>query len=282
MKVWLNNRIMDQNRATIPLFDRGFLYGDGVFETMRTYGGKIFKADRHLDRLYRSLKITEIKVPYSRSFLKNEIYKLLKKNKLKDAYIRLAVTRGAGRVGLSGIKCENPTIAIVANKLTPYPEVMYKKGISVKVASIRQNENSPISGMKSLSFMNYILARLEAKKSGFDDALMLNSRKEISEATVSNIFIVKGRKLLTPPLSSGILPGITRGVILEIAPKAGLTPYERALEVPELYRADEVFLTNSIMEIMPVIRINNRLIGNGVPGTFTERLALMYRSLLLR
>lgn len=281
MKIWINNKIVDDRAAKVSVFDRGFLYGDGVFETMRSYSGIVFKADAHLDRLYNSLKVVKIKIPYSKSLLKSQIYKLLKINKLSDAYIRITATRGTGTVGLAKMDCKNPTVVIFVKKFTPYPARMYKNGISVKIVKVRQNENSPVSGVKSISFLNYILARFEAKEAGFDDAIMLNSKGEISECTVSNIFLVKARQLITPSLESGILPGVTRKAILGLASRVGLRAIEKKVTAKELYNADEVFLTNSLMEVMPVVKVDNRLITTGKPGVFTRLLHLEYQSRLL-
>jgi len=278
MKIWLNNRIVDEKDANISVFDRGFMYGDGVFETMRGAAGVVFKLDEHLDRLYKSFKITAIKIPYSKDFLKKQIYQLLKINKLKDAYIRLTVTRGTGTLGLAKIECENPTVVITAKQFSPYPAWMYKKGIRVKIVKVRQNENSPVSGIKSVSFLNYILARLEAKKVGFDDAIMLNSKGRISEATVSNVFLIKREVLVTPSLKSGILPGITRKVIIKSASQLGIRVKESVVAPKDICNADEAFLTNSMMEVMPVVRVDNKIIGSGRPGALTKKIHEFYRT----
>lgn len=280
MKIWLNGKIVNGKDAKVSVFDRGFLYGDGVFETMRSYKGIVFKLDEHLNRLYRSFGIIKIKIPYSEGLLKKQIYKMLKINKLKDAYVRVTATRGEGTVGLSKIDCSSPTVVIIAKKFTPYPAQMYRDGVMVKVVNTRQNENSPVSKIKSISFLNYILARLEAKEKGFDDAVMLNSRGQVAESTVSNVFLVRGRYLITPSLKSGILPGITRGVILKLAPRLGLNAKEKAVGPEELYAADEIFLTNSLMEIMPVVKVGNRIIGTGRPGIVTHRIHREYKKVI--
>ena len=277
MKVWINGKIVSGKDAKVSVFDRGFLYGDGVFETMRSYDGIIFKADEHLDRLYNSLRIIKIKIPYSKLLLERHIYKTLEVNKLNNAYIRVTVTRGTGAVGLAKIDHMKPAVIIIVKNFAPYPTKMYRNGLKVKIVKIRQNENSPISKIKSISFLNYILARFEAKKSGFDDAIMLNSKGMVCESTVSNIFLLKGRQLITPSLESGILPGITRKTILGLASKVGLTAKEKQITAKELYSADEIFLTNSLMEVMPVVNVDNRRIGTGRPGIFTKKLHLAYK-----
>jgi len=277
MKVWINNRIVDEKDAKVSVFDRGFLYGDGVFETMRGYNSAVFKIGDHLTRLRDSLYTISLKIPHSRSLLTREIYRLIKINKLKDAYIRLTVTRGEGTIGLSRCDCENPTVVIIAKQFTPYPALMYRNGIEVKIVDVRQNELSPASGIKSISFLNYILARIEAKQAGFDDAVLVNSRGHICEATVSNICMVRRRALMTPRLEDGLLPGITRGVILALAPRVGLKARETTVTRSMLYNADEVFLTNSLMEVMPVVKVDNKIIGSGLPGLITHKLSAEYK-----
>ncbi|MCX5715860.1 MAG: aminodeoxychorismate lyase [Candidatus Omnitrophica bacterium] len=277
MKVWLNSKIIDANTAKVSIFDRGFLYGDGVFETMRGYGSSVFKIDEHLDRLYGSLKRIGIKIPYSKTLLKKQISRLIKINRLADAYVRVTATRGEGRIGFAAISLKRSTVIIAVNPFTPYPKKMYQKGVSLKITKIRQNENSPLSGIKSTSFLNYILSRMSAKTAGFDDALLLNSEGRIAEAAISNIFMVKGKYLITPPVKDGILPGITRSTILKIAWPIGLKPKQVSILPEQLYSADEVFLTNSLMEVMPVVKINSRKIGSGKPGIFTKMFHSAYR-----
>ncbi len=204
----------------------------------------------------------------------------MKINKLANAYIRITVTRGTGTVGLAKIECENPTVAIIVREFAPYPEKMYKNGIRVKIVKVGQNENSPVSGIKTTSFLNYILARLEAKKAGFDDAIMLNSKGKVSESAVSNIFMIRGRTLITPSLESGVLPGITRDTVLKVSSKAELRTVEKKVNAKELYAADEIFLTSSLMEIMPIVRVGKKTIGAGVPGHLTRSLQLEYKKFL--
>jgi branched-chain amino acid aminotransferase len=177
------------------------------------------------------------------------------------------------------VNLKKPTVVIAASPFTPYPKRMYQRGVSLKIAKIRQNENSPLSGMKSASFLDHVLARMAAKRAGFDDALLLNSRGQVTEAAISNVFLVKKRQLITPSLKSGALPGITRAVIMKLAPKAGLKVKEAGVITDQLYNSDELFLTNSLMEVMPVVRVGNRVIGNGAPGIFTKQLHSEYKKL---
>jgi len=278
-KVWINKRLVGIDDARISIFDRGFMYGDGVFETMRGYAGVVFKMDEHLTRLKRALKTAGIKLPYSKSYLKKEIYRLLVANKLKSAYIRLTVTRGEGRFGIEHKDALRPNVIIVAKEFGGYPDRMFNKGISACVANIRQNGMSGIAGIKSLNFMSHILARFEAKKSGCDEAILLNTEGFVSEAATSNVFTVKRGALITPSIESGILPGITRGVIIKIAKKLKIKVEEKKLSHKELLNSDEVFLTNSLAEVLPVTRVDRRKIGSGFPGKITRLLRTSYQSL---
>ncbi len=277
-KVWINGKLIDMNKASISIFDRGFMYGDGVFETMRSYDGEVFMIDEHLRRLARSLKTVAIKAPYSREYLKKEICRLISVNRLKEAYIRLTVTRGEGRFGIEHKDILKPNVVIIAKKFEGYPKWMIDKGISCRTVRIRQNELSPLSGVKSLNFLNYILARFEAKDEGADEAIVLNTKGYVAESPTSNIFMVKGKTLITPTIDSGALPGITRDIIMRLAKKLGLRIIEKRVSHKELIKSDEVFLTNTLAEILPVTLIDRRKVGSGVPGPITELLLLTYHN----
>jgi len=281
MKVFVNERIVDEKKAVVSVFDRGLLYGDGVFETMRSYKKKIFLLDRHLDRLYNSAEVIGMKIRLNRKYLKYIIYKLLKINRLKDTYIRLAVTRGEGTVGLGTTALKNQNVIIITKKFKPYPDKLYKKGVTLSVSSIRRNERSGLSGIKSINYLNNILARIEAQKNGATDALLLNTNDMVAESAVSNIFMIKKKSLVTPSIDSGILPGITREIVLSLADRLGLHPVEREIKLTELKNAKEVFLTNTLMEIMPVVKIDGKNIANGRPGSVTRSIHKAYRSLTL-
>ena len=281
-KVWVNKKFFNIDKARISIFDRGFLYGDGVFETMRGYAGAVFKIDEHLDRLGRSLKVIGIRLPYSKNYLKKEIYRLIAVNKLKNAYIRLTLTRGEGRFGIEHKDALKPNVVIVAKKFTSYPGWMFDKGISCHVVKIRQNELSPISNVKSLNFLGYIMARFEAKAAGAYEAILLNTKDHIAEAATSNLFIVKGNTVMTPSITSGALPGITRAVIIKIAKSLGLKVIEKSLFYKELMNSDEVFLTNSLAEVLPVTKIDRKMIGLGLPGDITKLLHISYQKEVTR
>lgn len=276
-KVWINKKLFDIDKARVSVFDRGFMYGDGVFETMRSYAGVVFKIDEHLDRLARSLKAAGIKFPYSNSYLKKEIYRLLGVNNIKNAYIRLTITRGEGRFGIEHKDALKPNVVIVAKGFGSYPGWMFKKGISARVVGMRQNDLSPLAGIKSLNFMNYIMARFEAKESGCDEAIILNTKGRVAEAVTSNIFTVKGNIVVTPPITDGALPGITRAVIIKAAKKLGLRVIEKSLSYKDLMGSDEVFLTNSLAEVLPVTKIDRKSIGAGLPGQVTNLLRASYQ-----
>lgn len=275
-KVWVNKKLFDADKARVSIFDRGFMYGDGVFESMRSYGGVVFKIDEHLARLAQNLKKTGIKSPYSNSYLKKEIYRLLRVNKLESAYIRLTITRGEGRFGIEHKDVLKPNVVIIAKEFENYPARMFEKGISAHVVSIRQNDLSPLAGVKSLNYLNYIMARFEAKGRGCDEAIVLNTKGHVAEAVTSNIFIVKKNTIITPPITDGALPGITRAVIIKIAKKQGFKVIERSFLYKDLMASDEVFLTSSLAEVLPVTKIDRKPVGTGVPGQITKLLHESY------
>ena len=279
MKAWIDGKMVDFKDAKVSIFNRGFLYGDGLFESMRSYNGKIFKPEEHLARLYRSLGAIDIKIPYLKEEITGALYRLLRANGLRDAYIRINVTRGEGRLAIGSRGIFKPTVIIFAKPLTPYPKGMYEKGINAKVVCIRTNELSPISRIKSLSFLNNILARQEAMRKGFDEAILMNTRGHVAEAATSSVFLVRGDRLITPSLASGILPGVTRRVVLRLAGEAGLKAGEASISYKELTGADEVFLTNSLFEVMPVVKVDGRKIGRGTVGAKTALLAAGYKEL---
>ncbi len=281
-KVWINGKFFDIDKAKISVFDRGFLYGDGVFETMRCYAGIVFKLDEHLARLFNSLKIMRISYPYSKRYLKKAIYKCLETNRLKSAYIRLAITRGEGRFGISYKDEFIPNAVIVIKDFEDYPDWMYSRGIRTGIVGIRQNEYSPLPKVKSLNFLTYILARFEAKERGADDAILTNTRGYIAEGATSNIFLIKRDILVTPSLDNGILPGITREVIIGIAKRLKFRVRERKISYRELAQASEVFFTNSLVEVLPVTVVNSKKIGDGRPGNITKLLHISYQKEVIK
>lgn len=282
MKIWINGRQADQKDAKVSVFDRGFLYGDGLFETMRSYAGVVFRLNRHLSRLFGSFSALKMAPPNNKKYFKEAVLKLLRTNGLKSAYIRIAVTRGEGGFGIGYKDDFSPTVVIVAKEFRGYPEWMHKRGISAKVVDVRQNEYSPLSGVKSMNYLNYILARFRAKEDGCDEAILMNTKGDVTEGATSNIFFVKNDALITPFLDSGILPGVTRETILEIARRLKLKVSERRVSPSELTGADEIFLTNSLAEVLPVTRIGPRRVGRGIPGDLTKLLSISYQKQVIR
>lgn len=277
IKVWINGRFTDIRGAKISIFDRGFLYGDGIFETMRSYAGVVFKLDEHIDRLFSALYTIKIAPPYKRGYFKDVINKVLKINNLRSAYVRLSITRGEGRFGIGYKDKVIPNIVIVAKEFEGYPEWMHTRGISVKVVNIRQNQLSPLSTVKSLNYLNCILARLDAQDSGFDEAILVNTKGWITEAATSNVFIVKKDILITPSLNCGVLPGITRNTMIDIAKGLRIKVKEKYVSYHDLLKSDEVFLTNSLAEAIPVVKVDSKRIGDGRPGDVTKLLHISYQ-----
>ena len=279
--IWMNGKLTDSQNARVSVFDRSFMYGDGLFETMRSYTGVIFRSDAHLERLYNSMKVLKIRPPYAKPYLKDAIYKTLRANKLKNAYIKLTVTRGEGRFGISHKDTFAPNVVIVAKDFEGYPEWMFNKGISAKVVGVT-NEHSAISKIKTTNYLNFILARFDAQKMGYDEAILTNTKGFVTEGATSNIFLVKGNNIITPSIGSGVLPGITRGVIIDIAGKLHLPLRERAVSRRELSEADEAFLTNSLAEVLPVTKIDLKRIGSGLVGNTTKLLHISYQKQVIR
>jgi len=281
-KIFLNGSFVNLTRAKISVFDRGFLYGDGLFETMRAYSGEVFRLEDHLDRLFHSAKGIELSLPYTRRELRTIIKRILKINGLSKAYIRLTLSRGVSEPGLISKPQSSVTLAIVAREFKPLSPSEYRKGWRATVVETRQNQASPLSRLKSLNFLNNILARKEAQSKRVDEGILLNTLGEVAEASTSNIFLVKRGIIITPPEESGLLPGITRGVVLELAPNLGLKAYNRRVSLDDLMGAEEAFLTNSLIEIMPVVEIDGRPLGNGKPGKVTQRIHKAYQELVNR
>ncbi|RLG01730.1 MAG: branched-chain amino acid aminotransferase [Thaumarchaeota archaeon] len=275
--VYIDGDFVPESEAKISVLDHGFLYGDGVFEGIRAYKGVVFKLKEHVERLYDSAKFLKIEIPMSKEELIEAILETVRKNGLKDCYIRVVVTRGVGDLGLDPRKCGKPSVIIIAKPMGP---LLGKKAVSLIISSVRRDGVDATNHQaKSLNYLNSILAKLEAINAGADDAVMLDNRGFVSEATGENIFIVKNGKILTPPPTSGVLLGITRNCIIELAKKLGYEVVERELTPFELITADEVFLTGTAAEIVPVESVNGRKIGTRVPGPITERLIKEFEKL---
>lgn len=273
MLIYLNGRLVKREDAKISVFDHGLLYGDGVFEGIRSYNCLVFKLKEHIDRLYASAQGISLKIPLTKSQLEKAIITTLKANKLKNAYIRLVVTRGVGDLGLDPRFCAKPTVVIITDKIALYPKELYKKGLEIVTVPTRRNIPEALSPqIKSLNYLNNILGKIEAINAGVQEAMMLDQNGFVTECTGDNIFMIKNKVLLTPPVHAGVLNGITRSVVLNLAPQAGLKPQESILTRFDFFTSDEVFLTGTAAEIIPVIKIDARSIADGKVGPFTLRL----------
>lgn len=273
MNIWINGTYFDKESAKVSVFDHGLLYGDGVFEGLRSYGGKVFKLREHLVRLVESASAILLKIPYTVDELISAVNDTLEKNGLVDGYIRLVVTRGSGTLGLDPDRCSNPQVIIIADKITLYPQEYYDNGLEIITAStMRNHPNALSSRVKSLNYLNNILAKVEGTQAGCVEALMLNHNGHVSECTADNIFIVKNGKILTPSIDAGILEGITRQTVIDLARESGLEVVECILSRHDVYVADECFLTGTAAEIAPIVKVDQRVIGDGKPGPVTQSL----------
>ena len=272
--VYIDGKYYPRSEAKVSVFDHGLLYGDGVFEGIKSYNGTVFQLNEHLDRIYFSAKAIMLEIPLSKEEMAKAVLETLRKNSLKDSYIRLVVTRGVGDLGLDPRKCPKPSVVIIAvPSLHLYDEERRRKGVSIVVASVRRDPvDATTHEIKSLNYLNSILAKLEANNVGADEAIILDTHGLVSEATAENVFIVKNNTIMTPPAASGPLAGITAGVVKKVAQKLGYTVAERAITVAELYAADEAFLTGTAAELMAIREVNKRKIGEGRMGPVTERL----------
>jgi branched-chain amino acid aminotransferase len=272
--VYIDGKYYPRSEAKVSVFDHGLLYGDGVFEGIKSYNGTVFQLKEHLDRIFFSAKAIMLEMPLSKEEMAQAVLETLRKNNLKDAYVRLVVTRGLGDLGLDPRKCPKSTIIVIAvPSLQLYDEEKRRRGVSMIVASVRRDPvDATTHEIKSLNYLNSILAKIEANNVGADEAIILDTHGLVSEATAENVFIVKNDTVMTPPATSGPLAGITASVVKNAAKKLGYTVVERAITVAELYAADEAFLTGTAAELMPIREVNKRQIGEGKMGPVTERL----------
>ncbi len=277
--VYFNSNFMRASEAHVSIFDHGFLYGDGVFETVRVYQGMPFAFEEHMDRFFGSAAGIHLKVPLVRSVILKAVEVLLDKNNLSDASVRICLTRGEGDIGLDTDLCPNPSFLIIPRQWTPYPRECFDHGIALHMSSIMRVPSATIPAtVKSHNYLPNVLAKAQAKASGCFDALMLNMEGYVAECPTSNIFLVRGGELQTPALASGILQGITRSIIMRLAEKKGIDVYERMILPDEVFQADEVFLSNTTMEVMPVTSCDGRSIGRGIPGAITQVLRKAFRA----
>lgn len=280
-QVWINGNLVPKEQATVSVFDRGLLYGDGVFEGIRAYNGKVFRMREHLDRLWDSARAIALEIPISKEEMDKAINDTLKANDLPNGYIRLIITRGAGTLGINPFSATTPQVIIIADTIALYAPELYESGLDVITASTIRNHPAALNArIKSLNYLNNIMAKVEAVNAGAKEALMLNHKGELAECTGDNIFLIKDGALLTPPLSAGILGGITRDAVMEIAAEMGHECQETALTRHDVYVADECFLTGTAAEVIPVVKIDGRAIGNGTPGEITLGIKERYYNLV--
>lgn len=278
--VYINGEFVPEERAVVSVFDHGFLYGDGVFEGIRAYHNRVFKLKEHLIRLYESARSIMLDIPLSMEEMEQVVLETLRRNNLREGYVRVVVSRGKGDLGLDPQKCSRPTVVCIAASISLYPPELYENGLTVVTAAIRRSSAEVLNPrVKSLNYLNNILAKIEGTLAGCMEAIMINSEGYVSEATGDNIFIVKNGAVITPPQYAGILEGITRNTVIELAQDAGLPVFERLFTRHDLYTADECFLTGTAAEIIPVVKVDGRKIGSGKPGEITWRLIRAFREL---
>jgi branched-chain amino acid aminotransferase len=288
MKIYLNGKFVERARALVSVFDHGLLYGDGVFEGIRSYDGLIFKLREHIERLYESAHTIMLAIPMTKAAMAEVVKRSLRVNRLRDAYIRLVVTRGVGDLGLDPRKCRKPTVFAIADKIQLYPKSLYERGLALITVATQRNVPEALNPqIKSLNYLNNILAKIEAINAGYEEAIMLSHSGYVTECTGENLFVLsakggsasggKGLALITPPPYIGVLRGITRGTVMDLAVRARLAVREELLTRHDLFNADEVFLTGTAAEIVPVVKIDGRRIGAGRPGPVTKQLQAAFR-----
>jgi len=280
MKIYLDGKFVDQKNAKISVFDHGLLYGDGVFEGIRAYHGRVFKLKEHIERLFYSAKAILLTIPMSHKEICEATVKACKMNKVYDGYIRLVVTRGVGNLGLSPWNCVKPSVFIIADKIQLYPKEYYDKGLTIATVATRRMSPAALNpSIKSLNYLNNILAKIEARQCGCEEAIMLNNEGYVAECTGDNIFLVNKGKIFTPLSSAGALKGITRDVIFDLAVHFNIEMVESQLTRYDVYNADEMFITGTAAEIVPVTKVDMRQIGSGKPGTVTKKMIAAFKEL---
>ncbi len=279
-KIYITGKLVPQEDAKISVYDHGLLYGDGVFEGLRSYSGKVFRLAEHVERLYNSAKAIWLTIPMSQQEMCTAINETVRANNIVDGYVRAVVTRGAGSLGLDPNKCSNPQVIIIADVISLYPPELYQKGLEIVTVSVMRTHPAALNPrIKSLNYLNNILAKIEGLQAGCIEALMLNHKGEISECTGDNIFLVRKGVLYTPPIDAGILEGVTRQAVIDLAQQADIEVREIPLTKHDVYIADEVFLTGTAAEVVPVVKVDSRAIGSGKPGPMTLDLNQRFHAL---
>ena len=280
--IYLNGELVERERAAVSALDRGLLYGHGLFETMRSYGGRVFRLEEHYRRLCEGATVLAIGVALSLDGFAGAVRAVLERNDLTNAYLRLTLTAGATPAGRGSGALEDTMVTLFAGPLSDYPPALYRRGMAVVTSAVRRNEMSPLSRVKSLNYLDNLLAREDARGRDAEEAILLNTRGFVAEGSASNVFLVREDRLITPSIESGALAGITRQAVLELATSAGLEAVESEVEGSAFWDASEVFLTNSVMEVMPLTRLDGRPLGSGRPGPVTERLRRLYGEMIVR
>lgn len=279
--IFMNDQLVPEGEARVSVFDHGLLYGDGVFEGLRSYSGHVFRLDAHLDRLWDSARAICLEIPLTKDDMAQAVIDTLAANSLTDGYIRLIVTRGGGTLGLDPNRCSNPQVIIIADTISLYPRELYEKGLRIVTAATQRIQSAALSPrIKSLNYLNNIMAKLEGLQAGCVEALMLNHKGDVAECTGDNIFVVRSGRLLTPPPDAGILEGITRNAVMELAIADGISCCEATLTRHDIYTADECFLTGTAAEVVPVVEVDGRMISHGSPGAITRRLTDAFHALV--
>jgi branched-chain amino acid aminotransferase len=279
-KIYIDGKFYSEASAKISVLDHGLLYGDGIFEGIRFYNGRVFRLEEHLARLWDSARSICLEIPMSMRDMTEAVLETIRQNGLRDGYIRLLVTRGVGNLGLNPTQCKYPSLIIIAATIALYHESFYRKGLAIITCATRRSNPAALNpAVKSLNYLNNVMARIEANLAGADEALMLNDAGNVAECTADNVFIIKRGQIFTPPITAGALRGITRGIVFEIAGELGIKISEADITRHDVFVADECFLTGTAAEIVPVVKADGRLIGNGKPGGITTRTIARFREM---
>jgi branched-chain amino acid aminotransferase len=279
-KIYIDGKFYSEASAKVSVFDHGLLYGDGIFEGIRFYNGRVFRLEEHLARLWDSARSICLEIPMTVRDMTEAVLETIRQNHLRDGYIRLLVTRGIGNLGLNPTQCKSPSVIIIAATIALYHESFYRKGLTIVTCATRRSNPAALNpAVKSLNYLNNVMARIEANLANADEALMLNDAGNVAECTADNVFVIKRGQIFTPPITAGALRGITRGIVFEIAAELGIKVLETDITRHDIFVADECFLTGTAAEIIPVVKADGRLIGNGKPGPITTRTMARFRQM---
>lgn len=279
-KIYIDGKMFPESEAKVSVFDHGLLYGDGIFEGIRFYNGRIFRCEEHMERLWDSARSICLEIPMSVEKMTDALRETIKLNGLRDGYVRLIVTRGVGNLGLNPVQCKRPSVIIIVATIALYPKEVYEKGLTVVTCATRRTNPAALNpAVKSLNYLNNVMARIEANLAGADEALMLNDSGHVAECTADNLFVIKHGQVFTPPIAAGALRGITRGVAFEIAEELGIKITETDITRHDIFVADECFLTGTAAEVIPVVKADGRLIGNGKPGPISTKMIARFRQI---